>query len=145
MLEAIGLIEETSDGSVDGNPYYILNASSKTELPEIEQFRDEIDRLADAPAVELELAATYDAFRETGSDHDDALERVRRKKGSNVTMEGSKRPCICLKNLGLERNRKNEHRRSPRRRGKVAIIATNECSLACMPAETVAACAASIR
>lgn len=101
LLEAIGLVEETCDVTADGNPYYILKASPQAELPQIEDFRDEINKLAEAPAVELELAATYDAFRDAGSDHADALIRVRRKKGSKCDDGRLEAALTLLEELGL--------------------------------------------
>jgi hypothetical protein len=38
--------------------------------------------MSKADATVLELATTYDTFRETGDNHEEALERVRRKNGS---------------------------------------------------------------
>lgn len=102
LLEAIGLVEETRDVSHEGNPYYILKASPDAELSAIEDFRSEIDMLANAPAIELELAATYDAFRDAGCDHEDALERVRRKKGSKCDDGRLEAALTLLKDLGLE-------------------------------------------
>lgn len=102
LLEAIGLVDETCDVTNEGNPYYILNASPDAELPQIEDFRDEIDKLAEAPAVDLELAATYDAFRDAGSDHEDALLRVRRKKGSKCDGGRLEAALQLLDDLGLE-------------------------------------------
>ena len=102
LLEAIGLVEETSDVTAEGNPYYILKAPPEAELPEIEEFRDEIDKLAQAAAVELELAATYNAFRDAGEDHDDALVRLHRKKGSKCDGGNLEAALSLLDDLGLE-------------------------------------------
>ena len=82
LLEAFGMLEETSAVSREGNPYYILQAETSAMLPELSQFQDKIELLGETPIVVLELAATYDAFREAGSDHAEALKRLRRKKGA---------------------------------------------------------------
>jgi uncharacterized protein YwgA len=101
LLEAIGLVEETCDVTSDGNPYYILKASPEADLPQIEAFRDKINKLAETPSVELELAATYDAFRDAGSDHKDALVRVRRKKRSKCDDGRIEAALALLGDLGL--------------------------------------------
>jgi hypothetical protein len=51
--------------------------------------------------VVLELAATYDAYRETGSDHADALHRLRQKKGAKSTDDREARALDLLRELGL--------------------------------------------
>ncbi|MEQ8786515.1 MAG: hypothetical protein RIC55_09455 [Pirellulaceae bacterium] len=102
LLEAIGLVEETSDTTADSNPYYILKASPDAEIMQVEEFRDEISTLAAAPAVVLELAATYDAFRDAGADHNEALVRLRRKKGSKCDDGNLEKALALLGELGLE-------------------------------------------
>lgn len=102
LLEATRLVEETCDVNLEGNPYYILKGSQYAVVPQVEQFRDEIDKLAKAPAVVLELAATYNAFRDAGADHDEALLRVRRKKGSKCNGGNLEAALKLLDDLGLE-------------------------------------------
>lgn len=102
LLQAIGLVEESSAMTADGNPYYILTTPPAAELAQIEEFRNEIDRLAEAPAVHLELAATYDAFRDAGADHEDALVRLRRKKGSKCDGGNLEAALKLLDDLRLE-------------------------------------------
>ena len=100
LLEAIGLVEE-SKSTNDGKPYYILEASPDAVVPQIEQYRGEIDTLAEAPTVVLELAATYNAFRDVGAEHDDALVRLRRKKGSKCDGGNLEAAMTLLDDLGL--------------------------------------------
>ena len=50
----------------------------------------------------LELAATYDAFRESGSDHEEAIKRLRRKKGSECDEANQKKAMESLNALGLD-------------------------------------------
>jgi len=45
--------------------------------------------------VSLELAATYDSFRELGADHDEALLRLKRKKGKKCS-EKNLGACFSL-------------------------------------------------
>ena len=81
LLEQFGAITEQQRISQDGSPYYVIEAKPEMELPELKRFQKYITLMDQTDPVVLELAATYDAFREMGSDHDKALERLRRKKG----------------------------------------------------------------
>jgi len=56
----------------------------------------------DAQTVVLELAATYDAFREEGADHEEAIERLRRKKGSKCDGGNQEKALELLASLDLE-------------------------------------------
>ena len=83
LAEAVGLVREENQENKDGVTYYVFKAEKKATIDDIEPFRKAIDKLNNADAVVLELAATYDAFRELGSSHQLAIEQLRRKKGSN--------------------------------------------------------------
>lgn len=102
LLESFGLVEESAKLSAEGNPYYLLRAKKSENLPAIDKFGVYIGILSEAPPVVLELAATYDAFRESGSDHDDALQRLRRKKGSKCADGNEEQSLDLLVTLGLE-------------------------------------------
>jgi uncharacterized protein YwgA len=101
LLENLGLIEEESQVSREGAPYYILRAKAEATIPEIGPFQKYIDLLGAAPLVVLELAATYDMFRTQSSDHKDAMERMRRKKGSKCDGGNEAAALELLKKLGL--------------------------------------------
>ena len=101
LLENLGLIEEEGQVSREGTPYYILRAKAEAALPEIEDFQKFIDLMDAAELVVLELAATYDMFRTQGSDHKEASERLRRKKGSKCDNGNDKAALALLKKLGL--------------------------------------------
>ena len=78
----------------DGTTYYILTGTEDAELPEIQPFQPYIDLMNKAEAVVLELAATYDTYRELGSSHAEALELLRRKKRVQVRRrESGSRAC----------------------------------------------------
>lgn len=101
LLESLGLVEEVAQISREGAPYYILRATAEAELPEIEEYRRFIDVMDVADSVVLELAATYDMFRAMGSDHGEAIQRLRRKKGSKCD-EGREDVALgLLERLGL--------------------------------------------
>ena len=102
LLDAFDLVDETYDVTRDGNPYYILRAKQAHGLPSVKEFDKQIALLNDAPTVILELAATYDAFREEDADHDEALERLRRKKGPKCDGGNLEKALELLKSLGLE-------------------------------------------
>lgn len=102
FLEAFGFVDEECQENSDGNPYYTLRAKQVTDLPSVEEFNDKITLLYRAPTVVLELAATYDAFREAGADHDEAIERLRRKKGSKCDEGNQEQALELLASLGLE-------------------------------------------
>ena len=82
LLEAMGFVTEQERTSQEGNPYYIIEACKGTPSADVSEFDEKISLMINAKPVVLELAATYDAFRDTDADHKDALRRVRRKKGS---------------------------------------------------------------
>jgi uncharacterized protein YwgA len=102
LLEAFDLVEETIDETKDGNPYYTLRIKKRDGLPSVDEFEDKVACLADSPTVVLELAATYDAFREEGSDHDESIERLRRKKGSKCDGGNQEKALALLNSLGLK-------------------------------------------
>lgn len=102
LLEAFGLVDETDAISKEGNPYYILHAKATAALLEPHVFDEQIKLLNDAPSVVLELAATYDAFREAGSDHEEAIQRLRRKKGSKCKEGNQEKALQLVAALGLE-------------------------------------------
>ncbi|MCE9543967.1 MAG: hypothetical protein K8T25_00355 [Planctomycetia bacterium] len=102
LLEAFDLVDETCVESRDGNPYYILQAKQGADLPDLGKFKDEIAVLSDAPIVVLELAATYDAFREGGANHGEAINRLRRKKGSKCDSGNQEKALALLASIGLE-------------------------------------------
>jgi uncharacterized protein YwgA len=101
LLDRLGLVHEEEKTSHEGNIYYVLTASPDAELPEIDRFRPMIKRMSEADAVVLELAATYDAFRELGADHTQAIERLRRKKGTKCAGGNEEAALALLRDLVL--------------------------------------------
>ena len=94
LLDNFGLIaEEEHKNQKEGTVYYTIRAKKEAELPEITEFKSVIEQLSIADPVVLELAATYDAFRELGCDHKEALQRLRRKKGDKCVSKGTCRLC----------------------------------------------------
>lgn len=101
LLESLELIDEESQVSADGTPYYVLHARPEAELDQIAKYQPLIDTLADADATVLELAATYDMFRSMGSSHSEALVRLRRKKGPKCDGGNEDAALELLEELGL--------------------------------------------
>jgi hypothetical protein len=105
LLEHFGLTDEKAHTAQDGTPYFMLHATEPAqklaERPDVRKFHKPIQIMAETDAVVLELAATYDAFRETGDDHKTALERLKRKKGVKCEEGRTEKAIELLKKLGL--------------------------------------------
>jgi uncharacterized protein len=101
LLEQLGAITEKQEISQDGSPYYLIDATPEMGLPEIEPFQKYINVIGQADQVVLELAATYDSFREGGSNHEESLARLRRKKGIKCKEGREKKALELLRKLGL--------------------------------------------
>ena len=101
LLEAMGLVTEEEHLSKDGTPYYVITAEPEVDQADVEDYQEAIDTMAKTDSVVLELAATYDAFRDTGDSHDEALKRLRRRKGSKCDDGREQEALELLKELGL--------------------------------------------
>lgn len=86
FLQSIGVVDvEEKQSKERGTNYYVTTVRSADKLPVDqlpESVRDAIPVLEKTDPTVLELAATYDAFRDQGDDHDEAIRRVKRKKGA---------------------------------------------------------------
>jgi hypothetical protein len=106
LLESFGFVEEKECRSQDGSQYFVLQAGADAQnlakRPEVRRFHSAIQTMNAADAVVLELAATYDAFREMGHDHKTALERLKRKKGTKCGQGRTTKALALLKTLGLK-------------------------------------------
>lgn len=105
LLEAFGLIEETKHVAQDGSPYFVLQAKESAialaNRADVREFQPAIQTMSETDPVVLELAATYDAFRESGQDPQSAMDRLKRKKGVKCDMGRSGKAVSLLKKLGL--------------------------------------------
>jgi hypothetical protein len=95
ILQSLELVEEMQQTSMDGSNYFVLTAKHTSSLPDISGFTSYTDVMEKSEPVVLELAATYLCFRESGSEHFDALERLRRKKGDKCE-EGREEKALSL-------------------------------------------------
>lgn len=102
LLERLGLVTETAQPAAEGaTPSFVLQASEEARLEGMATFRPALLMMQQADLGVLELAATYDAFRETGADHDEALRRLRHKKGAKCSEDREGRALELLRQLGL--------------------------------------------
>lgn len=102
LLGSLGLVSESKQrNQQDAADYYIYEAKPDAVMAEIAPFQKPIALMEGTEAVILELAATYDAFRAMGSDHQDALKRLRRKKGSKCGNGNEAKALELLRTLNL--------------------------------------------
>ncbi len=101
LAEDFGLISEEQQTAQDGTEYFLLHAEPSELFPSIEPFRRSLEILAQKEPVVLELAATYDAFRKMGLDHQSALESLRAKKGDKCLGGREVAALELLRALGL--------------------------------------------
>jgi uncharacterized protein YwgA len=83
------------------NTYFIYRATASAALTEVQPFQKWIDVIQKTKDIPLELAATYDAFREMGYDHEDAMERLRKKKPAKCNPKSEREALALLKELEL--------------------------------------------
>lgn len=100
LVEQLELVsEERKTGSE--NEYYVFKAIGDALIPAIEQFRSPLNAIQHTKDVPLELAATYDAFREMGYSHPKAVELLRLKKKEKCTPDNEAQAFSLLRDLGL--------------------------------------------
>jgi uncharacterized protein YwgA len=101
LLSRIGLVTEDGVSTQDGNICYLIRVDRRVALPDVSRYQKAIDRMATSDSVVLELAATYDAFREMGLTHEDAMLKLREKKGSKCDGGREGQALNLLAELGL--------------------------------------------
>jgi uncharacterized protein YwgA len=104
LLERLGLAEEEEMASENGkdNPWYKISVKpDAVEEALAKDWSDAIRRMEGTDLVALELAATYDSFRELGSGHADALVRLKRKKGTKCSEKNLAASISLLNVLAL--------------------------------------------
>ena len=88
-------------GPEGGTPTFVLQATGEAEMEEITRWQKAIAAMQASDLVVLELAATYDAFREMGSDHPEAVARLKHKKSAKWTEDRHARALALLAGLEL--------------------------------------------
>ena len=96
LLESLGIVTESH-----GDQGYVYTAIDSALLADLGVFQYAVDRMQAEDAVCLELAATYDAYREMGQDHAGALESMRRKKSRKWTQGCEDRALALLEEFSL--------------------------------------------
>jgi len=81
LLDRLGLVNEMEEQANQGHTYSVFEAMRSAELPEIDRFRQVVSLLSEEETTILELAATYDMYREKKIPHSLALRFLKSKKG----------------------------------------------------------------
>jgi hypothetical protein len=101
MIVQTGLGTEECKLSRKGEEFFIIKAIARVSLGLIEKFQPPIDLIAAADFQTLEFASTYDQYREMGSSHQDALNRVRSKVGGGHDGRRADSALTLLRGFGL--------------------------------------------
>jgi uncharacterized protein len=102
LLKNLKLVEEESQQVPNlDSVQYTMTATENADPALVDAFRQQIHLMARTEPVVLELAATYDYYREQGSRHETALEQLRRKKGSKCQSGNEEKALNLLSQLGL--------------------------------------------
>ncbi|MCQ3951089.1 MAG: hypothetical protein DPW14_14880 [Planctomycetes bacterium] len=104
LLQRFEIVTEDPKEARDGSPYFIIQAKDTDHLPSLpDNLTKALKTISGTDDTTiLELAATYDAFRSQGSDHAEAIERLRRKKGAKCEGGREDKALQLLAKLGLE-------------------------------------------
>ena len=104
FCEQLGLLQERAACALDGSEYFIVSTRQSEWQPGFEPFTRYVNLFSQMNPTVLELAATYDAFREMGLSHEDAIQRLRAKKGDKCA-EGREQSALqLLQSVGLAAN-----------------------------------------
>ncbi len=105
MLVQWEVVRETKQDGEAEEPDFLIEAE-QSMIPadvrqEVARFGEQIGAVAKSDALILDLAATYFAFRELGSNHDAALQSLKRQKGSKWKPEREAAALGLLASLRL--------------------------------------------
>jgi uncharacterized protein YwgA len=100
-LQHSGFLTERPEQSQDGSEYYVMSAMIDPAHDEVAPFQPIINRLATEPTVVLELAATFQSFKELGLPTDEATVRTRQKKGVKCGGGNLEHAMAVLAEIGL--------------------------------------------
>ena len=93
--------EEVKENEQSDQHCYIYIATEAADLPEVQDYAADIKLIEAAEPIPLELAATYDTFREMGFDHAESLKRLREKKGAKCQNGNEDAALDLLRKLDL--------------------------------------------
>jgi len=102
LLKNLNLADEESQQFSNSEAVqFTIKATESADPTLVKNYQPKIDIMAQAEPVILELAATYDYYRDQGSDHVTALEQLRQKKGSKCKAGNEDKALSLLTQLGL--------------------------------------------
>jgi len=101
LFELMGILSEQAHESQEGSTYYVVKANEKAQAGLVSNITSEITLIAKADPIVLELAATYDYYRQKGFAHEMALAQLRAKKPEKCTQPRERKALNLLKALGL--------------------------------------------
>lgn len=103
LLEVLGFIEDKPVAVAGGDSSHFV-ATEAAVLEDIQPFQPSIQTLSEQSSTVLELAATYDAWREKGIGHDESLAKLRVKKEPKCTEQNETAAFQLLESVGLPFN-----------------------------------------
>lgn len=102
LLRSFGVIDEKTEKLSSGMERAVFTAQQDLPLPDVSKWSNKIRALVEEqdPTV-LEVAATYDAFREMGLSHDEAIAATRKKKKEKCDNGRQEKSLELLRKLEL--------------------------------------------
>jgi uncharacterized protein YwgA len=104
LLANLGLAREEAVQSQNGDTYFVEHAGLDADPKLVCNWFSYIQKMSETDVTVLELAATYDAFREQGSNHEAAIDRLKRKKGSKCDGGNVEKALALLTEFKLPSN-----------------------------------------
>lgn len=99
------LLTVEPDRLTDGSPFYKFRVGNQAELTELPNGVERaLKFIIETDSTILELAATYNSFREESESHVEALQSLREKKGDKCANGREQQALTLLKKLDLAYN-----------------------------------------
>jgi uncharacterized protein YwgA len=100
LLDQMGLIRESLEPGFGADAKHVFTADPNLAQA-LGNLRDQINQISNSSAAALELAATYDSYRQLGFDPQKSLEKVRLKKRDQCNPQNEADALRLLQLLGL--------------------------------------------
>jgi uncharacterized protein YwgA len=100
LLRELGMVIEERQSS-EASTWFVIRASDGSDASLVSQFSREIRAMAGTDADALEVASTYDFYREMGLGHEEAVERTKEKKPSKCSSSNLDAAMKILREIGL--------------------------------------------
>jgi uncharacterized protein YwgA len=102
LLKNLKMVSETGQAFPNGDAVqYTIKATGSADSSLVNRYQPKINMMASSDPVILELAATYDYYRDQGSDHVTAIKQLRQKKGAKCDGGNEAKALDLLKQLEL--------------------------------------------